>query len=207
MLLLLVLLVLLLTLFHPHELIDANARASRLQPVKPEIGRDVANPLSLSHIHVTHLLSFLSPPSLRLDRMSQSQPSSSSSTTTTSTQYERFVAEDVAYHKAATPLSEMPSCTDMFDKWASCFALGPQLKAVYRYGGMQDCRAKLDDFKYCLTMKGMSPDEKYEAWIRRKAEKTAERRMGRESAENVWELRRDPNEAVRSKAQASGTIV
>lgn len=120
---------------------------------------------------------------------------------------EQYVAEDVAYHKASTPVSEMPSCTNMFDKWAACFALGPQLKAVYRYGGLQDCKAKLDDFKHCLTMKGMSTEDKYEAWIRRKAEKTAEKRLGRESAENVWELRRDPNEEVTTKTRAGVTIV
>ncbi|GAC75256.1 hypothetical protein PANT_14c00121 [Moesziomyces antarcticus T-34] len=103
--------------------------------------------------------------------------------------YEELIAEDVAYHKASTPLEDMPSCTNMFDKWAQCFALGPQIKAVYRYGGLQDCRDKLDDFKFCLTMKGMSPEEKYETWIRRKAEKTASQRLGRESSENVWQIR------------------
>ncbi|CBQ73548.1 conserved hypothetical protein [Sporisorium reilianum SRZ2] len=136
-----------------------------------------------------------------------SSSSSSSSPSTSTSQYEQYVAEEVAYHKASTPISEMPSCTDMFDKWAQCFALGPQLKAVYRYGGVQDCKAKLDDFKYCLTMKGMSQEEKYEAWIQRKAQTTAGKRLGRESAENVWQIRRDPNESVKTKAEASGTIV
>jgi hypothetical protein len=109
---------------------------------------------------------------------------------TDTNKYASYVAEDVAYHKASTPQSEMPSCTNMFDKWAQCFALGPQLKAVYRYGGLQDCKHKLDDFKFCLTMKGMSAEEKYDAWIQRKAEKTASMRLGRESSENVWEIRR-----------------
>ncbi|KAF6767574.1 Protein of unknown function DUF3128 [Kalmanozyma brasiliensis GHG001] len=121
--------------------------------------------------------------------------------------YDAFVAEDIVYHKASTPIDEMPSCTSMFDKWAQCFALGPQLKAVYRYGGLQDCRGKLDDFKYCLTLKGMTQEERYEAWIRRKAEKTAEARLGKQSSENVWELRRDPTEAVRSKGGQSGIIM
>lgn len=71
---------------------------------------------------------------------------------------------------------------------------------------MQDCREKLDDFKFCLTQKGMSQEEKYESWLRRKAEKSAEMRMGRGSSESVWELRRDPNEQVRGKG-APGTIV
>lgn len=94
----------------------------------------------------------------------------------------------------------------MFDKWAQCFALAPQLRAIYRYGGVQDCSAKLDDFKHCLTLKGMTEEERYEEWIRRKAQKSAEKRMGRQSSENVWQLRRDPNAAIRSKAEV-GTIV
>ncbi len=137
--------------------------------------------------------------------MSSSQPSSASPAS--QAQYEAFLQEDIIYHKASTPLSELPSCTDLFDKWAQCFALGPQLKAIYRYGGVQDCKHKLDDFKFCLTMKGMSQEEKWEEWIRRKAEKSAEKRLGRESSENVWELRRDPNEPVRSKEGNAGTIV
>lgn len=95
----------------------------------------------------------------------------------------------------------------MFDKWAQCFALGPQLKAVYRYGGVQDCKAKLDDFKYCLTMKGMTQEEKYESWLRRKSEKLAEKRLGRESSEMVWELRRDPNERVKAKSEEGATTI
>ena len=111
--------------------------------------------------------------------------------------YESLVQEDVAYHKACTPLSELPSCTSLFDKYLACFALGPQLKHIYRYGGMQDCKHKLDEFKFCLTMKGMSQEEKYEAWVRRKAEYTAEKRLGRQSSEMVWDLRRDPMEQVK----------
>ncbi|SNX85083.1 uncharacterized protein MEPE_03792 [Melanopsichium pennsylvanicum] len=123
-------------------------------------------------------------------------------------EFEKLVEEEMTYAKASTPISEMPSCTNMFDKWAQCFALGPQLKAVYRYGGLQDCKGKLDDFKFCLTLKGMSQEERYDNWIRRKAEKTAEKRLGRESSETVWELRRDPIEAVRTKSQeTSATIV
>ncbi|SPO26327.1 uncharacterized protein UTRI_03916 [Ustilago trichophora] len=130
-----------------------------------------------------------------------------SSSTSPASQYASLVEEEVIYHKASTPISEMPSCTDMFDKWAQCFALGPQLRAVYRYGEFQDCKGKLDDFKFCLTMKGMSQEEKYEAWIRRKSEKSAEARLGRGSAENVFLLRRDPNEPIKTKTQTTGTIV
>ncbi|PWZ00091.1 hypothetical protein BCV70DRAFT_217114 [Testicularia cyperi] len=124
-----------------------------------------------------------------------------------STRYEAYVAEEVTYHKASIPLSEMPSCTDMFDKWAQCFALGPQLRSVYRYGGFQDCKEKMDDFKFCLTMKSMSPEEKYDAWIHRKAERTASKRLSQESSENVWDIRRDPNAATKSKTSSDVSTV
>ncbi len=102
--------------------------------------------------------------------------------------------------KPLHPSPRLPSCTNMFDKWAQCFALGPQLRAIYRYGGLQDCKSKLDDFKYCLTMKGMTQEERYEAWIRRRKRRRRRRRgWGKGSSENVWELRRDPREQVRSK--------
>lgn len=133
--------------------------------------------------------------------------------------YSQVLEEEKAFHRASVPLDEMPTCTNFFDKWASCFgaflflipfsilsgcpviltilsvilvtvALWPQVKAVYRYGSAQDCKEKMDDFKFCLTLKSMTPEEKYEAWIQRKAEKTASKRLSDESSENVWEMRR-----------------
>ncbi|KAN0065242.1 hypothetical protein ACQY0O_001739 [Thecaphora frezii] len=105
--------------------------------------------------------------------------------------YTQILEEEKAFHRASLDPKDMPSCTDFFDRWASCFALGPQLKSVYRFGTGQDCKDKLDDFKYCLTLKGKSQQERYDAWIQRKAHKTALKRMGPESSENVWEFRRD----------------
>ncbi|EPQ26872.1 uncharacterized protein PFL1_05507 [Pseudozyma flocculosa PF-1] len=105
--------------------------------------------------------------------------------------FDQVVEEEKAFHRASVALDEMPSCTNCFDRWASCFALGPQIKSVYRFGTGQDCKDKLDDFKFCLTLKGMSQEEKYEAWIHRKAQKSATKRLGPESSENVWEIRRD----------------
>ncbi|CCF51870.1 hypothetical protein NDA18_003660 [Ustilago nuda] len=125
----------------------------------------------------------------------------------TATQYETLLTEEIAYQKASNPISDLPSCTNLFDKWAQCFALGPQLQAVYRYGGLQDCKGKLDDFKYCLTQKGMGREEKYESWIRRRAEKVMDMRLGKGSSELVWELRRDPNEPVQTKSQVASTII
>lgn len=106
------------------------------------------------------------------------------------TKYDILLTEEIEYQKASNPISSLPTCTDLFDKWAQCFALGPQLRAVYQYGGFQDCKGKLDDFKYCLTQKGMTKEEKYETWIKRRAEKVVDMRIGRASSENVWEIRR-----------------
>lgn len=70
-------------------------------------------------------------------------------------------------------------------------ALGPQVKAVYRYGSLQDCKEKLDDFKFCLTMKGQNPSERRATWIRRRAEKSASMRLT-DSSENIWRIRKEP---------------
>ena len=61
---------------------------------------------------------------------------------------------------------------------------------MYRFGHRtKDCDRKYDEFKFCLTLKVMHPEEQREAWIRRRAEWWAHRRLGK-SSENVWEIRR-----------------
>jgi hypothetical protein len=74
---------------------------------------------------------------------------------------------------------------------ASVTALAPQLRAVYRYGTAQDCKAKLDDFKHCLSLKKLDEEARRAAWIRHRAQRTAAMRL-EGSSEDVWELRRDP---------------
>lgn len=72
-------------------------------------------------------------------------------------------------------------------------ALVPQFRAVYRYGSFDDCTRKLDDFKFCLTLKGIDQAQKREAYIERKARAMARRRMpGGNTSEEVWEMRTDP---------------
>ena len=46
----------------------------------------------------------------------------------------------------------------------------------------------MDDFKFCLTLKALHPEEQREAWIRRKAEWWANRRITK-SSEDVWDIR------------------
>lgn len=63
-----------------------------------------------------------------------------------------------------------------------------QMKSLYRYGHMAECGQKLEDLKFCMSNKSLHPEEKYEAWIRRRAEWWAKRRMTR-SSEDVWKIR------------------
>lgn len=66
--------------------------------------------------------------------------------------------------------------------------LGVQVKSLYRFGQMSTCGEKLEDFKFCMSLKSMHPDDKRDAWIRRRAEWWAARRLEK-SSENVWDMR------------------
>ena len=70
-------------------------------------------------------------------------------------QYERFYQQELVIQSAAMPKEEQPSCTALFDKCLQCFALFPQFRHVYRYGGFSDCADKIDDFKACLSLRGL----------------------------------------------------
>jgi len=106
--------------------------------------------------------------------------------------FDMLVREELALEAAALPLNEVPSCLTLFDKWLSCYALGPQFRHVYRYGTAADCGPQKEDFKYCLTLRQMDPEERRAEWLRRRAEKRAHERLGLNSSEAVWELRRKP---------------
>lgn len=47
----------------------------------------------------------------------------------------------------------------------------------------------MEDFKFCMSLKSMEPNAKRDAWIRRRAEWWANRRLGK-SSENVWDVRK-----------------
>ncbi len=66
--------------------------------------------------------------------------------------------------------------------------LGNQLKSIYRFGEMAHCSAKWNEFKFCMSIKGLHPEQRRDAWIRHRAEWWARRRVG-PSSENVWERR------------------
>lgn len=53
---------------------------------------------------------------------------------------------------------------------------------------MATCSPKLEEFKFCMSLKGMHPEEKRDVWIRRRAEWWA-RRRAHKSSEDVWDVR------------------
>ncbi|GAA5960310.1 hypothetical protein JCM8115_001136 [Rhodotorula mucilaginosa] len=99
----------------------------------------------------------------------------------------------------------MPSCLTLFDNFFLCYSLGSQIKSVYRHGTPRDCMPKFEDFKFCMSIKGLSEERRDELWVRRRAEWWARRRLGK-SSEDVWEARRDvytdPLEEKRRQAAA-----
>jgi hypothetical protein len=115
----------------------------------------------------------------------------SASSSTKYDKWESTVKEEEVIQGAAMTQEEVPSCMTLFDTWASCFALGPQLKHVYRYGYPNDCKPKIEDFKYCLTLKGVTAEERRDIWIRRRAEASATKRLS-QSSEDVWSMRTSP---------------
>lgn len=46
----------------------------------------------------------------------------------------------------------------------------------------------MEDFKFCMSLKSFDEDEKRNAWIRRRAEWWAHRRLDK-SSEHVWDMR------------------
>ncbi|KAJ8472771.1 hypothetical protein ONZ45_g16533 [Pleurotus djamor] len=102
------------------------------------------------------------------------------------------VKQEEDYLRKVYPTAEdIPGCMNLFDVYLSCNAIRTQVKSLYRFGHMSTCGEKLEDFKFCLTMKMMHPEEKRDAWIKRRAEWWAKRRMTK-SSEDVWEIRTEP---------------
>ncbi|KAF4596216.1 hypothetical protein EYR40_008100 [Pleurotus pulmonarius] len=108
------------------------------------------------------------------------------------TPFQNAVKREEEYLRRVHPTPEdIPGCMNLFDVYLSCNAIRTQVKSLYRYGQMSSCGDKLEDFKFCLTMKMMHPEEKRDAWIRRRAEWWAKRRMTK-SSEDVWDIRSEP---------------
>lgn len=120
--------------------------------------------------------------------------------------FETAVKQEEAYLRKVHPTPEdIPGCVKLLDSFLLCngtsyslrleivmliksAVVASQARSLYRYGQMAECGQKFEDFKYCMSNKAMHPQEKYEAWIRRRAEWWAHRRMSK-SSEDVWEIR------------------
>ncbi|PAV20292.1 hypothetical protein PNOK_0291900 [Pyrrhoderma noxium] len=106
--------------------------------------------------------------------------------------FKTAVEQEIRRLEAIHPTpNDIPGCMSILDDFLSCNALGFQLKSVYRYGRQSECGRKLEDFKFCLSLKSLDEDARREAWIRRRAEWWAARRTGK-SCEDVWTVRTSP---------------
>ncbi|KAE9411375.1 hypothetical protein BT96DRAFT_804101 [Gymnopus androsaceus JB14] len=109
-------------------------------------------------------------------------------------EFEKVVKQEEAYLRLVHPTPEdTPTCMNLFDTLLACngasASIRSQIKSFYRFGERTHCSQKLEDFKFCLGgLSRMEMDERRDAWIRRRAEWWAHRRLGR-SSEDVWEMR------------------
>ncbi|GAA5889222.1 hypothetical protein JCM6882_000679 [Rhodosporidiobolus microsporus] len=104
---------------------------------------------------------------------------------------ESLVEEELPIQRHSVAMEGgMPSCLTLFDNFLLCYSLASQIKSVYRHGAPRDCTPKFEDFKFCMSVKGLSEEKKEEVWVRRRAEWWAERRLGK-SSEDVWDARTD----------------
>ncbi|KAI0302483.1 hypothetical protein BC826DRAFT_1089647 [Russula brevipes] len=86
---------------------------------------------------------------------------------------------------------DTPTCMTVFDDFLACNVLANQLRTLYRFGETARCSAKWNEFKFCMSIKGLHPEQRRDVWIRHRAEWWARRRLGL-SSENVWEMRTEP---------------
>ncbi|KAI0762683.1 hypothetical protein C8Q74DRAFT_1291646 [Fomes fomentarius] len=107
--------------------------------------------------------------------------------------HEMIAQEEQFLRKVHPTPEEVPGCMKLFDDFLLCNVMGSQMKSLYRYGEMATCSPKLEEFKFCMSLKGMHPEEKRDVWIRRRAEWWARRRMHK-SSEDVWDIRTEPLE-------------
>ena len=122
-----------------------------------------------------------------------------------------FSQEETRLRNLHPTPEDIPSCMSAFDDFLSCnstpdasphlcplpgaltqllesLVLGTQLRSIYRFGEMARCSSKWNEFKFCMSVKGLHPEQRRDAWIQRRAEWWARRRLGL-SSENVWEMR------------------
>ncbi|KAI0051172.1 hypothetical protein FA95DRAFT_1485886 [Auriscalpium vulgare] len=106
--------------------------------------------------------------------------------------YNIAVQEETSRLRTLHPTPEdIPSCMTLFDEFLSCNMVGKQFRALYRFGEMAHCTPKFNEFKFCMSVKGLHPEQRRDEWIRHRAEWWARRRVGT-SSESVWDVRAEP---------------
>ncbi|PSR97273.1 hypothetical protein PHLCEN_2v4336 [Hermanssonia centrifuga] len=104
--------------------------------------------------------------------------------------FNNAVKQEERYLRKIHPTTEdIPGCMRLFDDFLLCNVISSQVKSLYRYGQMAECGQKLEDFKFCMSSKSQHPEEKRDAWLQRRAEWWARRRMSK-SSEDVWDIRK-----------------
>ncbi|KIK27076.1 hypothetical protein PISMIDRAFT_675389, partial [Pisolithus microcarpus 441] len=96
--------------------------------------------------------------------------------------FQTAVSQEEEYLRKLHPtVDDIPGCVSLLDGFFMCHVLNAQFKSLYRYGRMSECGDKLEAFKFCLSLKSMHPEQKRDAWIRRRAEGLAAKRLGKSS--------------------------
>ncbi|KAF8590958.1 hypothetical protein K439DRAFT_1328449 [Ramaria rubella] len=106
--------------------------------------------------------------------------------------FETAVKQEVAYLSAVHPTpQDIPGCMSLLDEFFRCNVLGSQFRTIYRYGHAAHCKGKFEEFKFCLSLKALSAEERRTEWIHRRAEWWARRRLD-QSSEDIWSIRTEP---------------
>ncbi|KAM0790734.1 hypothetical protein ACM66B_004589 [Microbotryomycetes sp. NB124-2] len=117
--------------------------------------------------------------------------------------FEQLVQEEIPVQRASVAMQGgPPTCMTLFDEFFSCFSLGNQARALYRYGHALDCSPKFEDFKFCMSIKSLTDEQKERVWVQRRAEMWAHRRLG-PSSEDVWTARTGVYEHVQGENDAA----
>lgn len=105
---------------------------------------------------------------------------------------ERVLEEEKARLQKLHPTSEdIPTCLSVLESFLSCNNIGSQFRSLYREGQLATCKPKLEEVKFCFSLRSLSVEEKREAWINRRAEWWTHRRLTK-SSEDVWEIKKEP---------------
>ncbi|KDR75809.1 hypothetical protein GALMADRAFT_68801 [Galerina marginata CBS 339.88] len=126
--------------------------------------------------------------------------------------FDKAVEQEEARLRLLHPApADIPGCISVFDDYLGCsgklllsrffifyftisvtgIVIRAQVKSIYRFGERTSCERKFQEFKFCLSLKTMHPEEQRDAWIRRRAEWWANRRLAK-SSEDVWDMREKP---------------